>query len=196
MWNKFVAALVVLIAVGCGSKPASIPKPRGFPKVVYPNREYVSFDNADCPFTFDYPDYLAIEKKTSFLGAAPDNPCWFDFASSTFNARIHCSYVPVSDDNPFEKLVNDAFRMANKINQRSNYMDEILVANDKGVGGLILEFKGPAASPMHFFLSDTTTHFLKASLYFNTEVRPDSLAPVTEFIKTDIANIINSFEWQ
>jgi len=70
------------------------------------------------------------------------------------------------------------------------------VGNKNGVEGLIMEFTGPAASPMHFYLSDTTEHFLKGSLYFNTQARPDSLAPVTEFIKTDIAGIINSFSWQ
>jgi hypothetical protein len=49
---------------------------------------------------------------------------------------------------------------------------------------------------MQFFLTDTTRHFFRGALYFNTQARPDSLAPVTAFLKEDIAVMINSFEWK
>ena len=187
--------IIALVFSGCNNTPDAIPKPRAYPKIKYPERRYIAFEDADCPFSFRYPDYLSVEKQTSFLGEAPSDPCWFDLVSTTFDARLHCSYIPVSDDNPLDGLIRDAFTIANKINQRSNYMDEIRVGNAQGVSGLVLEFQGPAASPMHFYLTDSTDHFLKASLYCNTKVRPDSLRPITEFIKVDIAEVLNSFSW-
>lgn len=193
---RLFSAVLLISLVACQGPPEGVPKPRAFPKVEYPERQMTTFSSEECPFTFNHPDYFSVEMKTSFFGEQPVHPCWFDLYSKELNARIHCSYYEVSNQDPFDKLVRDAFTMANKINQRSNYMDEIRVANENGVSGLVMEFTGPAASPMHFFLSDTTTHFLKASLYFNTQARPDSLAPVTEFIKTDIAGIINSFSWR
>jgi gliding motility-associated lipoprotein GldD len=194
---RFSACLILtLLIFACNQVPDAVPKPRAFPKIIYPERRYIEFKDSDCPFSFRYPDYFKIEKQTSFLGGTPSHPCWFDLVLTTFNARIHCSYVPVSDVNPLDALVRDAFTIANKINQRSNYMDEIRVGNAQGVTGLILEFQGPAASPMHFYLTDSTDHFLKASLYYNSKVRPDSLRPVTEFIKVDIAEMLNSFSWQ
>ncbi len=196
MKSSTVLALVAVLLVGCNSKPDAVPKPRAFPRVDYPERNLTIFNDDDCPFTFVYPDYMEPEKETSFLGETPVHPCWFDLAVPSLNARIHCSYYEVSDRKSFNELVADAFRIANKINQRSNYMDEIRVGNEQGTGGLILEFQGPAASPMHFFLSDTVNHFFKASLYYNTKVQPDSLAPITEFIKSDLAGVINSFEWK
>ncbi len=191
-----ISLILVLIFVGCNTAPEAVPKPRAYPKIIYPNRQYVDFEDADCPFSFRYPNYFTIEKQTTFLGENPTNPCWFDLVAPSFNARIHCSYIPVSDNNTLDVLVRDAFTIANKINQRSNYMDEIRVGNAQGVSGLVLEFQGPAASPMHFYLTDSTDHFLKASLYYNSKVRPDSLRPITEFIKVDIAEILNSFSWQ
>ena len=193
---RLIILYITVMMVSCQGEPNAIPKPRAYPKVVYPERQNISFEEDDCPFTFEYPDYFKVEMKTSFFGQDPVNPCWFDLYAETFNARIHCSYYDVTEQDPFDKLVTDAFTMANKINQRSNFMDEIRIANEQGVSGLVMEFTGPAASPMHFYLSDTTSHFLKASLYFNTAARPDSLAPITEFIKTDIARIINTFSWQ
>ncbi|RLD21602.1 MAG: hypothetical protein DRI69_03560, partial [Bacteroidetes bacterium] len=151
-----IGLVLFLIFIGCNNPPDAIPKPRAYPKITYPKREYVAFEDSDCPFSFRYPDYFKIEKQTSFLGETPSNPCWFDLVATGFNARIHCSYVPVTDENPLDVLVRDAFTIANKINQRSNYMDEIRVGNAQGVSGLVLEFQGPAASPMHFYLTDST----------------------------------------
>jgi len=188
--------VLVLVFFSCNNAPDAVPKPRAYPKIIYPKRQYITFEDLDCPFSFRYPDYFKIEKQVSFLGETPSNPCWFDLVATSFNARIHCSYVPVSTENTLDELVRDAFTIANKINQRSNYMDEIRVGNAQGVNGLVLEFQGPAASPMHFYLTDSIDHFLKASLYYNSKVRPDSLRPITEFIKIDIAEILNSFSWQ
>ncbi len=188
--------ILTVLFFACNNAPDAVPKPRAYPKVIYPKRHYIQFADSDCPLTFKYPDYFKVEKQTSFLGTEPSSPCWFDLVYSSFNARIHCSYIPVSDENPLGDLVRDAFTIANKINQRSNYMDEIRIGNAQGVGGLVLEFKGPAASPMHFYLTDSTEHFLKASLYFNNKVRPDSLQPITDFIMADIAEILNTFSWQ
>jgi len=59
-----------------------------------------------------------------------------------------------------------------------------------------MEFTGRAASPLQFFLTDSTNHFLKASLYFNSKVNPDSIAPIAEFVKVDVAELINTLKWE
>jgi hypothetical protein len=58
-----------------------------------------------------------------------------------------------------------------------------------------LEFSGSAASPLHFYLTDSTDHFLKASVYYQSSVIPDSLAPITEFLREDLAMIINTLNF-
>jgi gliding motility-associated lipoprotein GldD len=113
-----------------------------------------------------------------------------------FEARIHCSYVPVNNRAKYNDLVRDAFVIANKINERANYMEEMRISNAQGVGGLSLAFSGPAASPFHYFLTDTTQHFFKAALYFDAKVQPDSLAPIVAFIQKDIEEMIATFSWK
>jgi len=41
-------------------------------------------------------------------------------------------------------------------------------------------------------VTDSTTHFLRGALYFNTALKNDSLAPVIEYIKIDLAQLINT----
>ncbi|TVR77468.1 MAG: hypothetical protein EA409_11685 [Saprospirales bacterium] len=195
-----ILPLVFLIAatafmVSCGSEVVDNPKPRIFPRVDFPERGYQHFKLDACPFVFEFPEYAYIDVNKTFFGEQPVHPCWFDVVIPHFDARIYMSYFPIHSRADFDKFISDAYKIANQINQRSDYMDEFVV-NRGSVGGMILEFEGHAASPMHFFLTDTTNHFLRGALYFNTSVRPDSLHPVIEFLKVDVAHTIGTFEWQ
>jgi gliding motility-associated lipoprotein GldD len=56
--------------------------------------------------------------------------------------------------------------------------------------------EGAAASTYQYFLTDSTRHFLRGALYFNTQTRPDSLAPVISFMKKDLDRLVNTLQWQ
>ncbi len=197
MKSKFFLILAMLFAMpACQSPPVPIPRPRGFPKVVYPEKKYQLFDQAFCGFEFEYPVYASIQQDTSFFDERPVHPCWFDIVLDQFDARVHCSYYSMEEGKQLEKLRDDAYRMVSKHNMRASYIDEYPVQKPNGVSGFVFNIEGPAASPFQFYLTDSTRHFLRASLYFNTQARPDSLAPVFEFVKADIVHIINTLEWK
>jgi gliding motility-associated lipoprotein GldD len=113
-----------------------------------------------------------------------------------FKARVHCSYLAVENRAKFDDLVRDAYVIADRINDRANYMEENRILNPQGISGVMLTWTGPAASSLHFFLTDTTKHFFKAALYFDSKVQPDSLAPIQKFIREDIDHMISTFEWK
>jgi gliding motility-associated lipoprotein GldD len=186
--------IIALLFISCGEN-GSTPKPRIFPKVEYPSGEYEQFIKSDCPFTFQMPAYVSIEQDSKYAKFKPLHPCWFNLNYEMFQAQIYCSYAPISSRKDFEKLRKDAFEIIDQINKRSDYMEEYRYSNRYGTGGIVFDFEGPAASPIHFFLTDTTEHFFKASLYYNTQVRPDSLAPITKFIKEDIDKMLGTFRW-
>ena len=81
-------------------------------------------------------------------------------------------------------------------NKKANYIEEQGIRLPNGASGFIFNIEGPAASPLQFFLTDSTRHFLRGALYFNTSVNPDSLAPVLDFVKKDIFHMIETFEWK
>lgn len=171
------------------------PKPRAYPKVVYPVKDYQPFNESYCQFSFEYPTYASIEQDTLFFDERPANSCWFDIVIADFDARVHCSYHPIDQENTFDKLNTDAFNLANEHNLKANYIDDLRIQKPNGVSGIVFNLEGAVASPFQFFLTDSTNHFLRGALYFNTKSRPDSLAPVKDFVKTDIMHLINTFEW-
>lgn len=187
--TKLILLLFVFFffALACRESP-KMPRPHAYPRIEYPDKKYVVYDSSDCPFTFGFPAYAEIKTR--------DEACWFDLFMPVFKARIHCSYLPIKNREEYDDLVQDAFAIADRINGRANYMEDSRIQNDHGIQGVLLEWSGPAASPVHFFLTDTTHHFFKAALYFDAKVQPDSLAPIVEFIKKDIDYMISTFNWR
>lgn len=195
MLKYILTTLFCLALVQCQEGPVYTPKPRAFPKVTYPEKNYQSFDADYCHFTFEYPAYAQVEQTESFFDEKPIDPCWFDVYVPDFNSRIHFSYYPIGVEKDFETLKTDAFKLADYHNKKANYIDELIIQKDNDVSGFAFDIEGPAASPFQFFLTDSTRHFVRGALYFNTQARPDSLAPIVDFVKQDILKIIETFEW-
>jgi len=164
--------------------------------VLYPERSYQDFTEGYCPFQFEHPNYLQVEQDTTFFEEKPIDECWFDLVASNFDARIHFTYYPMKNADRLEKLKNDAFNLVNKHVQRANYIDEFPIQKPDGTIGFLFKMDGPSANPLSFYLTDSSQHYVRGALYFRTQVRPDSLAPVIDFVEQDIMKVIETFEWK
>ncbi|MBT8219467.1 MAG: hypothetical protein KJP00_06570 [Bacteroidia bacterium] len=184
-----------IFIISC-SDTLQVPKPRTYPKIEFPNKSYLIFDAPFCDFKFEYPAYSKVIRDTLFFGEAPLDDCWFDIYFEKFNGNIHCTYYPFSSETELLKLVSDEFKMADKHQVRADYIDEMKISKPNGTTGMIFEIEGATASNLQFYLTDTQKHFLRGALYFQTQARPDSIAPVYDFIKEDIIKLIDSFEWK
>ena len=78
----------------------------------------------------------------------------------------------------------------------SGIKEENIYNPDEKVWGVLERVKGNAASPLQFFVTDSTHHFLRGSLYFYALPQPDSIAPAVEFLSKDIDRLITTFRWK
>jgi len=197
MKSAVLWSLIILSFLSCKDGSVLVPKPRTYPRIEFPEKTYVPFGKPECPFQMRIPEYgvylldsLKTEHEKGF-------DCWFDLYYNTLNTYIHFSYVAFNTRDHFDELVVDAFEMADKHNVKASYRDEMrLFFPDKKVYGLLFEIDGPVASPIQFFLTDSTTHFLRGSLYFKDVVNRDSIQPVFEFVKEDLEVFFESFTWK
>lgn len=195
--NTFFFLFTLILFCSCGDEPAFAPKPRAYPKVVLPEKTYQDFGKDYCAFDFQYPVYTEVIQDTSFFGEKPVHPCWFDILYPSLDARIHFTYAEARNPQELDKLKNDAFSMVDKQNMRASYIEEIRIERpDADVQGIAFDITGPAASPFQFYLTDENRHFVRAALYFNTHINPDSLAPLYDFVKMDMTKLIETFEWE
>jgi gliding motility-associated lipoprotein GldD len=187
--------VLLLFVLGSCSDATNTPHPRGYPRVVYPKKEYQPFDAGYCQFTFQYPKYANIKHDTMFMGEKPPSDCWFNVEVPQLNAILHCTYYGITKTNSFEKLRKDSYELANKHDVKADYIDELPFKKGNTIGR-VFDIQGAAASSFQFYVSDSSRHFLRGALYFNSQTRPDSIAPVLNFMKVDVMEMLNTLVWK
>ena len=185
--------IVAIVALSCNSE--YVPKPRGYFKIDFPQHKYQLFDKPGFPYKFEYPVYAQIVQDTSFFDKAPENPYWINIDFPRFNGRIYVSYKEIGK-NSFDKLKDDAYKLTYKHTSKATSIEDSLMQTPRGVGGVFFTVGGNAATGKQFFLTDSTRHFLRGALYFDTTPNDDSLSPVNQFLQQDLFHLINSFQWK
>lgn len=186
-------AIVLFISTflfSCGSGVDLMPRPKGYCEIVLPKKEYQMYDSL-CPFTFEYPVYAKIKPFTRDLSKT----CWFDITFPTYAATLHMSYENVTGN--FVKFSEDQHELAYKHIAKANNIEEMFVeAPEDKVWGIVYNIEGDAASPYQFHVTDSQTHFLRGSLYFDFKANTDSVGPVLNFLKKDVMHLVETVKWK
>ncbi|HKJ77959.1 MAG TPA: gliding motility lipoprotein GldD [Prolixibacteraceae bacterium] len=191
---KLLAVLVLIPFLGC--KQNYTPKPQGYYRINFPEKRYQTISNG-FPYQFDIPVYSEIQKDTR----NPDKPYWINIVVPENKAELHLSYYKLDNSNKIDRFLLAEFmeesrRLAYKHSLKASSIDERIFINpEQEVYGTIYDIAGNAASPMQFFITDSTTHFLRGALYIRSTPNIDSLKPVIEFLETDIVRLIETAKW-
>ena len=78
----------------------------------------------------------------------------------------------------------------------TSILDQNIIRKDKKVFGTFFELKGDVATPFQFYLTDSTDRFVSGVVYLNSVPNYDSLRPTLEYLKVDLLQMLNTFEWK
>lgn len=188
--NSLALQLVMLVAVSCGDDTPQ-PKPRGYFRIDLPEKQYVTLDTMP-RYSFEYPVYATITPDYHSL----EEKDWANVEFPTFKGTIHLSYKNV-DDNLSEYLEDSYLMITKHITKATGIRDSVIINKDKNVYGLVYFLDGEGvASPLQFYLTDSTRHFMRGSLYFNLYPNNDSMQPVIKYITEDVRHLIKTLEWK
>jgi len=182
-----ILGLAVLLLASCAKTGA--PKPYGYYRITIPDTSYV-------PFESQYPSYpysFALSRNAEVRPRA-DEPYWINLYYPALDATIHCSYKPVR--NNLRELTNDALEFVYRNASFANAIPEREYAHPEAhVYGVLFDLEGNTASSCQFFITDSTKHFFRASVYCNCPPNADSLAPVYNYLRTDVIKMVETFKW-
>ncbi|MBN1822053.1 MAG: gliding motility lipoprotein GldD [Prolixibacteraceae bacterium] len=195
MGKRFIIILLILFIFGA-CKEKYTPRPRGYFRISFPEKKYTEFQEKGFPYVFEIPTYAEInnlsknnQDKFDVTVVIPEN-----------KADIHITYKQISKDSEIGKLeflLEDSRTLAYKHTIKADAIEERIFINPiEKVYGTIYLIEGNAASPMQFFLTDSTTHFLRGSFYIRDIPNIDSLKPVIDFIEPDIIHLIETTKWE
>ncbi len=169
-----------------------LPKPQGYNRIDLPENQYQALPDT-FPYRFLYSEYAEL------TGDSNENAdrYWANLYYDDFDALLQITYKDLTEgDNEANVLLNEAFALAMKHDSRAYGIEESLVAMPHGQIASVTELEGEVPTSLQFFTSDSTRHFFRGALYFNTATKNDSLQPIINFIKKDVLQMLNSFEWK
>ncbi len=188
--NIAICVVLVIMLTGCNETPT--PRPRGYIRIDLPERHYTPFDST-FPYRFDYPTYSQIKPDTSKTAL----PFWLNIDFGKLKATLYLSYKPIQGNNLATYLEDNHLFLSRHIPKASGIEELVVENNTSRVFGMIYNVTGTGtASPVQFYLTDSTNHFLRGALYFNFRPNNDSLRPVIEFLNQDIIHLAETFRWK
>ena len=187
----FVALAIAFVANSCDDNDNYLPKPRGYFRIDLPEKSYTRVDTIE-KYSFQYPEYAFITPDPY----SPNEKNWVNIELPQFKGSIHLTHKTVNGN--LGEYLEDVHTMVKKHLQKANGVRDSLIFNEEhDVYGLFIEMDGKGvATPMQFYLTDSTRNFVRGALYFNFKPDNDSMQPVINFIREDIDHLINTFEWK
>jgi gliding motility-associated lipoprotein GldD len=189
IFGYFLWCLTVIIASCEDTYP---PKPKGYPRIDLPDTAYVQL-NDEHPFTFYHSVHARVTPDTTRL----TEPHWLDIYYPAFDATVQITYKALNNDpKHLPELVEDARKLLNKHQIKASGIQEIEVRTKRGHHAYLFRLTGQVPTQFQFYTTDSSHHFLRGALYFNTSTQNDSLAPIIDYITGDMVKLINTLDWK
>lgn len=188
--KKLIYLFVALALFSCNEETPT-PKPLGYFRIDLPEANYSEKKPEYCPLEFPLSEHGRIE----YTSASAIQNCWFNLSYRRFDVKIYFTYKEV--DGNLRELIEESRTLTYEHQSKANRIREQAISDtSRSVYGLVYDLGGAVASPVQLYLTDSTNHFLRGSLYFNARPNPDSIGPVLEFIRQDIDLLVNELEWK
>jgi gliding motility-associated lipoprotein GldD len=181
---------VLLFCISSCGDEVTTPRPQGYLRIQLPSKEYDTVQTNEYSFL---KNKSALFRKVVNPEVQDGN--YSELFYKSLKATYYFSYF--EPDTNLSKLIDDCHALA--YNHTGKADDIVPVKVDypnNNVHGLIYEFKGNAATPIQFYVTDSTNHFLRGSLYFYAKPNFDSIQPVLEFVRKDLDRVLSSLRWK
>ena len=187
MTKKIIAFSILISAslLSFSCKDEVLPKPSSYLRLDYPEAKYVSFEN-ECPYAFEINSNAIIKK---------EKDCDFTITYPKMKATIYLTYKPVTKN--IDKLLRDAQKLTYEhVIKADDILEQPYLNPDKKVYGMFYQVEGNAATNAQFYVTDSTKHFITASVYFYAKPNYDSIMPAASYIKNDMQRLMETLKWK
>lgn len=184
----FFLLLLALLIASCSSD--YLPKPKGFNRIDLPASEYQLLPDS-FPYSFEYSKHARLLRDSSWIAER----YWINLFYPTMDASIQITYKPVTDS-IIREYLSDSYKLTSQHNVKAYAIDESILELPNGMYASFTELEGDVPTQAQFHISDSVDHFLRGALYFKMATKNDSLAPVIDYLKKDIIQLLMTLEWK
>lgn len=184
--------MCILLCVSClRSTKEYTPKPRGYFRIELPQASYQVLPLDSLPYSFNVSQLATVE-----LPEAGSHEGWINLSYPLLKVKVYCSYLPVTPSK-LQTMEDESRLLVSRQAKQANAVKEQAYSNPgERVYGSLFLLDGESPSPVQFMLTDSVSHFFRGALYYDCVPNADSLAPVTDYLRKDIIELIQSFTWK
>ncbi|MFY0600917.1 MAG: gliding motility lipoprotein GldD [Cyclobacteriaceae bacterium] len=184
--------VILLTIVGFASCTADyLPRPKGYNRIDLPPHEFVNLPDT-MPYSFEYSKHSEVRRDKSWISER----YWIDIHYPEMGANVQITYKPLNkNDSLIQGYYTDSYRLTAQHNVKAYAIDELIMELPNGDFASVTSLEGEIPTPFQFHVSDSSDHFLRGALYFEIATKNDSLAPVIDYLKTDIVHMLQTLKW-
>lgn len=188
---SFIALMASCFLCACHNNDYT-PKPYAYLRIDLPEHSYSTVDNLALPFTFEANKCIELLEKD-----APKGERWIDLMYPKWDGVIFLTYKHLHSPDSLRGQIDISSRFLEQHYQIASGIEEQGYEDrDNHVYGTVYYLKGSkVASTCQFWLTDSNQHFLRGAMYLNKTPNNDSLAPVINYIQSDIEHLVETLRW-
>ena len=187
-----VQVLMIIFMLSSCSDDQPVPKPSTYLRMNLPEHSYRDF-KSDCPYS--------MKLSNLYFPSATEQPqsnyCVQEIDLGPLNGKLFMYYLKLPSKDSLAEIINFA---NDKVDEHKIKADKInfeqIIQPKKRVFGTFFELKGNVATNFQFYLTDSSTHFVRGEVLLNCRPNYDSLRPSLEYLKTDLLELVQHFEWK
>lgn len=166
-----------------------LPREKGFLRLEFEKPTYDTFSNESSGLNFIYNDAYSTFEIVS------DEKIVLGYKD--IKISIVLSDVELENLSSFEESLQNFYMFLEPHRKKSNQISiKEFTSADNNRFAKVFEMRGPVASPLQFYVTDSTNHFLFGSMNIMEKSDYDSIYPSIMYVKNDIFSIIESVNWE
>ena len=166
-----------------------LPREKGFLRLEFEKPTYDTFSNESSGLNFIYNDAYSTFEIVS------DEKIVLGYKD--IKISIVLSDVELENLSSFEESLQNFYMFLEPHRKKSNQISiKEFRSADNNRFAKVFEMRGPVASPLQFYVTDSTNHFLFGSMNIMEKSDYDSIYPSIMYVKNDIFSIIESVNWE
>lgn len=184
--------LILLLMVCSCRRQAETPKPVAYFRIDLPEHSYRQVDTT-LPFVFEQSNAAQLSIRPQQNGSY-----WVDIDYPALNATFKLTYLTMPRADSLRNKIIYEEKMVKFHYQKADDVEYSVIRDPESqLWGQIYDIAGKdVATPLMFWMTDSTHQFLRATLYFNFTPNNDSLEPVIQYLRDDALHFVNTFKWK
>ena len=186
--NKIISLLLIFFSIFYSCVDSNLPKQGAFLRIEFPEPNYIAPNEIKLPIDFYYNLSAAVVNVT--------NSKQFSLNYPKMNLIVDMSLNKITKREDLENNFRDFSLTLETHSKKSNgiFIREYEDLNNR-IYAKIFELRGDVASPIQFYLTDSTSNFINGSLNLKFKSKYDSIFPTIQYVKNDILVLVESLNW-